>query len=65
MIFPEHCKYVGIASTKPCGERVYFLSRYLLRETDDGYELSEVTLDPEEKGMMRDIVSSKGTRPAP
>ena len=28
MIFPEHCKYVGIASTKPCGERVYFLSRY-------------------------------------
>ncbi|MGD0080144.1 MAG: hypothetical protein ABSB80_05800 [Methanoregula sp.] len=59
MIFPEHCKYVGIASTKPCGERVYFLSRYLLRETDGGYELSEVTLDPEEKGMMRDIVSSK------
>ena len=59
MIFPEHCKYMGYASTRPCGDRVYFLSRYLLRETEGGLELLEVTLDPHEKGMMRDIVSSR------
>ncbi|MDD1686667.1 hypothetical protein [Methanoregula sp.] len=59
MIFPEHCKYVGSASTRPCGNRVYFLSRYLLRETPDGTELVEVTLDPAGKGMMRKIVSSR------
>ena len=59
MIFPEHCKYVGHASTRPCGDRVYFLSRYLIRETDAGPELLEVTLDPAGKGMMRDIISSR------
>jgi hypothetical protein len=59
MIFPEHCKHVGHASTKPCDDKVYFLSRYLLRETGNGYEVLEVTLDPHEKGMMRTILSSR------
>jgi len=59
MIFPEHCKHVGHASTKPCNDKVYFLSRYLLRDTGDGYEVLEVTLDPHEKGMMRTILSSR------
>ena len=59
MIFPEHCKVVGIAAEKPCGDRVYALSRYLLRETDGGYELLEVVLDPSEKRVMREIVSSR------
>ena len=59
MIFPDHCKYVGLASTKPCDDKVYFLSRYLLRETPDGTELQEVVLDPSGKGMMRAILSSK------
>ncbi len=59
MIFPQHCKNVGHASTKPCDDRVYFLSRYLLRDTGDGYEVLEVTPDPEEKGMMRRILSSR------
>ncbi|NMB77710.1 MAG: hypothetical protein GYA23_01285 [Methanomicrobiales archaeon] len=59
MIFPEHCKHVGHASTKPCNEKVYFLSRYLLRETPGGYEVMEVSLDPSEKGMMRSILSSR------
>jgi len=59
VIFPEHCKVVGRASTKPCGERVYSLSRYLLQETDTGIELREVTLDPAEKTVMRRIVSSR------
>ncbi|MFA4877546.1 MAG: hypothetical protein WC586_09035 [Methanoregula sp.] len=59
MIFPEHCKFVGIASTKPCDNKVYFLSRYLLRETSEGTEVNEVVLDSSAKGMMRDILSSK------
>ncbi|OPY35709.1 MAG: hypothetical protein A4E35_02280 [Methanoregula sp. PtaU1.Bin051] len=58
MIFPEQCKYVGFASEKPCGEKVYFLSRYLVRSAGDGYEVLEVTPDPHGKGMMRSIVSS-------
>jgi hypothetical protein len=59
MIFPEHCKFVGLASTKPCGDRVYFLSRYLVHETRDGYEVLEVVVDPGEKGMMRHLISSR------
>lgn len=59
MIFPEHCKYVGRASTKPCGDKVYALSRYLLRDTPAGLELLEVTLNPLQKTTMRDISSSR------
>ena len=59
MIFPRQCKHVGFASTKPCGDQVYFLSRYLVRETGAGYEVLEVTLDDAGKGMMRRIVSSQ------
>jgi len=59
VIFPGQCKNVGFASTKPCGDLVYFLSRYLVRETGTGYEVLEVTLDDAGKGMMRRIVSSR------
>ena len=59
MIFPEQCKLVGYASTKPCGDRVYFLSRYLVRDTGEGYELLEVMPDPAVTGMMRPIIASK------
>ena len=58
MIFPDHYKYVGIAETKPCGDKVYFLSRYLLKKTDDGIELLEITVDSKEKNVMRTITSS-------
>ena len=58
MIFPEQCKQVGYATTKPCGDLVYFLSRYLVRETGAGYELLAITPDPTGSGMMRKIVSS-------
>ncbi|MFA4850325.1 MAG: hypothetical protein WC626_11420 [Methanoregula sp.] len=58
MIFPEHCKQVGSATTKPCGDLVYFLSRYLVRDTGAGYELLAITPDPTGSGMMRTIVSS-------
>jgi hypothetical protein len=59
MIFPEHCKYVGLATTKPCDDKVYFLSRYLLRETPEGTEVLRVVLDSSGKGMMRKILSSE------
>ena len=41
MIFPGQCKEVGYASTKPCGDQVYFLSRWLVRDTGTGYEVLE------------------------
>ena len=59
MIFPQRCKYIGFASTKPCGEKVYFLSRYLVHHAGDGFEIIEVNTDPDETGVMRRIVSSR------
>lgn len=59
MIFPEHCKYVGHASSKPCGDLVYALSRYLLRETENGYELIEVTLDTRKKQVMHPVKTAR------
>ena len=59
MIFPEQCKQVGYAATKPCGELVYFLSRYLVRDTGTGYEVLEITPDPAGSSMMRSIIASK------
>jgi len=55
MIFPRHYKEVGIASTRPCGDRVYFLSRYLIHTTPLGHEVLEVTPDPSGSGLMRKI----------
>ncbi len=55
MIFPRECKEVGYASTRPCGMKVYFLSRYLVVDGPGGCELREVVLDPSEKGMMRNV----------
>ncbi|MDV2481608.1 hypothetical protein F8E02_06225 [Methanoculleus sp. Wushi-C6] len=59
MIFPPHCKFVGSATTAPYGERVYFLSRYLVRETPDGMEVLEVEPDPEGTGLMRRVLSAR------
>jgi len=59
LIFPLQCKEVGFASEKPCGDRVYFLSRYLVRDTGSGHEVLEITPDPAGSGMMRSIVASK------
>jgi hypothetical protein len=59
MIFPGQYKTVGYASTKPCGDQVYFLSRFLVRDTGTGYEVLEITPDPAGSGMMRSIVASK------
>ncbi|OPX68312.1 MAG: hypothetical protein A4E37_00990 [Methanoregulaceae archaeon PtaB.Bin056] len=59
MIFPRQCKEVGHASARPCGEKVYFLSRYLVHDTEEGPELLEVSLDQEERGLMRSVRESR------
>lgn len=57
MIFPDECKTVGSADEKPAGEKVYFLSRYLVRRTATGHEVWAV--EPEQgTTMLREIQSS-------
>jgi len=55
MIFPRHCKEVGYASTRPCGDRVYFLSRYLVHETPEGPEVLDVVQGKEGTGLLRTV----------
>lgn len=59
MIFPRECKVVGYARGRPCGERVYFLTRYLIRETGSGLELLEVETDPSAGGTMRPVAATR------
>ncbi|MDD1677790.1 MAG: hypothetical protein LUO93_01215 [Methanomicrobiales archaeon] len=56
MIFPRECKEVGYADTHPCGDRVYFLSRFLVQKAGEGYEVLRVDLDPAGKGMLRRLL---------
>jgi hypothetical protein len=55
MIFPRFCKEIGYASTRPYGDQVYFLSRYLVHETPRGPEVLEVIPSKEKKGLLRRI----------
>jgi hypothetical protein len=55
MIFPRECKEVGYAETKPCGDRVYFLSEYGIRKTAHGYEIIRFHKRPPETGLMRTV----------
>jgi hypothetical protein len=57
VIFPGHCKEVGVVTGRPCGDRVYFLSRYLVREGPGGIEVLAVEQVPGERGMMRRVAS--------
>lgn len=57
MIFPAHCKEVGADTGKPCGDRVYFLTRYMIRERGGEYEILEVVQHPGDRGMMRGVAS--------
>lgn len=56
MIFPEHCKHVGVSDgARPCRDRVYFLTRYLVVYRDDGeIEIRAVETAPG-PGFMRDV----------
>ena len=58
MIFPRQCKEVGFADKKPFGDLVYFLSRYLIKKTDSGFEVLEIETK-EGKGLLREIESTK------
>lgn len=59
MIFPRLCKEVGYAATRPCGDQVYFLSRYLIHETGEGHEVLEVIPGPDLHGLMRNIAGTR------
>lgn len=59
MIFPILCKGVGSGLGKPTGERVYFLTRYLIRQDSDGYEVLEVTTDQENNDIMRRVTGTR------
>ena len=59
MIFPRHCKEVGYASTRPCGDQVYFLSRFLIHETGQDHEILEVIPGPEQEGLMRTVAGTR------
>jgi hypothetical protein len=59
MIFPHEYKHIGYADTEPCGKRVYFLSEYLVHKTVQGHEVIRVRTDPDEKGLMRRVVSEE------
>ena len=62
-MIPE-CKSVGIAASRPCGDQVYFLTRYLLRPSGTSYDLLEVEPDPDAGGLMRPIRSERLLVPA-
>ncbi|MDH7593046.1 MAG: hypothetical protein QHG99_01650 [Methanomicrobiales archaeon] len=59
MIFPRECKEVGYSRSRPCGDRVYFLTRYLIRAAGEGHELLRITPDGEGKGLMRVVVRAE------
>lgn len=56
MIFPKSCKIVGNASTKPYGDRVYFITEYLVRRTENGAEVLKVN-KKEGTGLLREVES--------
>jgi hypothetical protein len=58
MIFPVSCKFVGNASTMPHGEKVYFLTQYLIKSTENGLEILEVT-PGDGDGLLRPVKSVK------
>jgi hypothetical protein len=57
VIFPVHCKEVGFVTGKPCGDLVYFLTRYMIREERGKYEILEVEQEHGGRGMMRGVDS--------
>ncbi len=62
MIFPPSCKYIGNASSKPYGDKVYFLTQYLIHPTPAGPEILKI-LPGKEGGMMRNIASVETLAP--
>jgi hypothetical protein len=59
VIFPAHCKEVGVANGMPLDGKVYFLSRYLLRPAGKSFEVIGVDLARDETTLMRSVRSSR------
>jgi len=45
MIYPKFSKEIGIADEMPYGEKVFFRTRYLIKDTGNGYRIYSVKLD--------------------
>lgn len=56
MIFPTECKYIGSAATKPYGDTVYFLTKYLIHPLPEGFEILEVEHE-DGTGYLRPVKS--------
>lgn len=56
MIFPTECKYIGSAATKPYGDTVYFLTKYLIHPIPEGFEILDVEHEGE-NGYLRKVKS--------
>ncbi len=54
-MIPE-CRVVGVVNGSPCGDAVYFLTRYLLRPVKDSFDVIAVEPDPGAAGLMRAVV---------
>ena len=57
-MIPE-CREVGVVNGRPCGDAVYFLTRYLLRPAGVSFDLIEVEPDPAKVGLMRPVASER------
>ena len=57
-MIPE-CREVGVVNGSPCGDAVYFLTRYLLRPVDDSFDILAVEPDLEATGLMRSVVTER------
>lgn len=57
-MIPE-CRQVGVANGRPCGDAVYFLTRYLLQPAGNTYDLFAVETDPCGTGLMRPVVERR------
>ena len=57
-MIPE-CREVGVVNGRPCGDAVYFLTRYLLRPSGDSFDLLAVEPDPGSAGLMRPVAAER------
>lgn len=62
-MIPE-CREVGVVNGRPCGDAVYFLTRFLLRPAGDSFDLVAVLPDPAATGLMRPVASERLLVPA-
>ena len=57
-MIPE-CREVGVVNGRPCGDAVYFLTRYLLRPVGDSFDVLAIDPGPGAGGLLRPIASER------